>query len=385
MHTMTTESFVFSQLNFNGEENHRRKRKHSKPKKEQIPEETLENTDNVFNSLVPKNRPITMSLFADVMSRPAFDLSKYILTPKGYIHNTIFPKRVPANLTDVHYITSFPQMLINDAFVIFSESESVLNFVLDQIIQLPCNVPIRWGVLFNLKFRRVFQCLTLEKWDGLYQVLKKHGFAKTIGGSVHLLDPAFDAPETINLELNSSLFECLESTFNHNSELLKTPGRTDNDASFYNLMEESNFTAPLPLPPQLTPIQLPLDSPAIIPVQRAKNNSIYAIHLSHSISPALADRFDPSSFSPLLFKQISEIYNNCDSTFKAIINQLKQLPVGIPLRWGVIFNKHLRVRSKREEGTSLNQWKQLKSILAVEGYLCDKTVANCAILKNKYA
>lgn len=376
---MTTESFVFSQLNFNGDENQRRKRKRSAPKKENKSEEV---TEHGPDSPVPKNRPVTMSLFAtpDLISRPAFDHSKYVLTPKGYIHSTIFPKKTPKHLTDVHYLTSFPQILVNDALVIFSESGSVLSFVLDQILLLPCNVPIRWGVLFNLKFRRVFQCLTLEKWSGLYQVLKKHGYAKITNGNVHLLDPAFEAPETINFDEHSSLFECLETEFN--SESLKPPERP---AAVVNtpLIEQSNLTAPPQPQPQSTPIQLPLDSPAIIPVQRAKNNSIYAIHLSNSISPALADRFDPSKFSPLLCQQISEIYNNCDSTVEAITSQLRQLPVGIPLRWGFIYNKHLRVRSKREVGTTLDQWKQLKSLLISEGFLCDKTIANCVILKNK--
>ena len=325
-----------------------------------------------------------MSIFAtlDLISRPHFDASKYILTPKGYIHNTIFPKATPTSLTNVHYLTSFPQLVINDALVIFSESGGVLHFVLDQILQLPCNVPIRWGVLFNLKFRRVFQCLTLEKWTGLYQVLKKHGFAKIIKGSVHLLDPVLDAPETINFDDSLSFFECLESTLS-SSESLKTPEHKNPDhTSDYNhpIIEPSNYTVS---PPQSTPIELPLDSPSIIPVQRAKNNSIYAIHLSHSISPALADRFDPSTFSPLLIQKITEIYNHCDSTVEAITNHLKQLPIGIPLRWGFIYNKLLRVRSNREVGTSLDQWKQLKSLLIADGYLCEKTVANCAILRNK--
>ena len=70
-------------------------------------------------------------------------------------------------------------------------------------------------------------------------------------------------------------------------------------------------------------------------------------------------------------------------TAEAIINQLAQLPVNIPLRWGVIYNKLLRVRSKREVGTTLDQWKQLKNLLISKDFLCDKTIANCAILKNK--
>lgn len=394
---MTTESFIFSQLNFNGDENQRRKRKISiclsKNKKENFTPKKTENSaaeNDFIDSLVPKNRPITMSLFAtsDLTSRRSFDPSKYVLTPKGYIHNTIFPKMVPTSLTNVHYLTSFPQLVINDALVIFSESGGVLQFVLDQILQLPCNVPIRWGVLFNLKFRRVFQCLTLEKWTGLYQVLKKHGYGIVIKGSVHLLDPALDAPETINFNeySYSSFFERLESSLSPELSSFKTPERNNNPENSIShnvpIIEPSNSNFKIHSP-HSTPIQLPLDSPSIIPVQRVKNNSIYAIHLSHSISPALADRFDPSTFSPLLVQKITEIYNHCDSTVEAITNHLKQLPIGIPLRWGFIYNKLLRVRSSREVGTSLDQWKQLKSLLITEDYLCEKTVANCAILKNK--
>ena len=364
------DGFVFSQLNFNGDENQRRERKRNKPAPKTT-NENIPNSPNNSDTLIPKNRPITMSIFVsqDLLSRPSFDSSKYISTPKGLIHNTIFSNKTPNPLTDVHYLLNFPQPLINDALVIFSECENVLHFVLDQILQLPCYISIRWGVLFNLKFRRVFQCLTLEKWDGLYQVLKKHGYAKITKGCLQLLDPNFDAPENI---FDDKSFDYLENLLNTETPPTK------------NSNHEPNFTIDTVTP---QPLRLPVDSPAIVPVQRARNNSIYAIHLSHSVSPALADRFNPSTFPPSLTDKISEIYFHSETIVNTIINQLKQLPVGIPLRWGVIYNKHLRIRSqapgRRDSATTLEQWNQLKSLLITNGYIRDKTVANCVILINK--
>ena len=400
-----TERFIFSQLNYNGDDIIPRKRKRSQVKR--IPADI---------ELSPRDspivgRPVTMTLIVpqETVAKPWFDPSKYVLTPRGYINRTIFSNNVPLNLERAHYLSSFSPAFIRDARLIIAESEGVLGFVLACIRQVPCNVPLRWGVLFNLKFRRVFQCLTLEKWGGLLACFKKHFYAVVLRGSVHFVDPTRDAPEQIvfpesqvSQEAVFDLSSDNNDDYNHDYDyedgnmLVKTrfpisprelavpridPFRTPergNNTNIHSFLFNS--------PPSITHIpSIPVASST--PVPRNRNDSIYAINLSNSISPALADRFETCRFSGDVILAIRRLYGFSDSALESVYNTLRTLPVSIPLRWGCIYNKYLRVRSKaaasQDAGTSLLQWKQLRELFINYGYLDDRSVANCSILINK--
>lgn len=367
-----SDNFTFSQLNFNGDENQRRRQRAGAA--------TTTNNTNIavrlpqtytnafFDRLFGENsRALTVSLFAslEVQRSPQFRSNKYVSTPLGYINRDFFSKQTPARIQSPHYIPSFSNRLIMAAAQVIPESRPVLNFVLDTIKQLPCNVPIRWGTLFNSKFRRVFECLTLETWTALCEVLKTHGYAKLISRYIHLIDPnlVVSSIDQISIQLNQQ-----DAT-----NTPRTPPARPT-LSFPNPIISPTRVAPLiPVLPQTT-----------TPITRTKNISIYALQVSNSVSPALADRF---SCGPRLNGLIRSIYYHIDSHYIPVIKQLEDLPVTIPLRWGVIFNKCLRVRAQsvnsRNRQTALEQWKKVKVLLIAEGYLDDKSVPNCAILINK--
>ena len=389
-----TESFIFSQLNYNGDDNAPSKKRRSQLKKTPAGIELNAHDAPIFS------RPVTMRILVpqECVLKPGFNPAKYLLTPRGYINRSIFSNNIPLELESVHYLASFSMAFVRDARLVISESECVVDFVLNSLALIPCNVPLRWGVLYNLKFRRVFQCLTLDKWSALLECLKKYSYAIIVKGSVHFVDPSLDAPEQINLPESQYLHLVHESQVSATSQEpaedhprpkpaipafpridpFKTPERGTNNSNVHSFLFQS---------PPSTPAASAATPEATTPVPRARNDSIYAMHLSNSISPALADRFNPTLFPGDLVTSIRRLYCFSDAAIEIVYKTLRELPVSIPLRWGCIYNKHLRVRSKlaasNDAGTTLLQWKQLRDLLIRYGYLDDRTVGNCSILINK--
>jgi hypothetical protein len=329
-------------------------------------------------------------------------------------------------------LTSFLPELIHDARFAILESESVVDFVLCSLRDIPCNLPLRWGVLFNLKFRRVFQCLNLQKWNALLHCFKKYSYAIVLRGSVHFVDPTLNAPERIyfhesqvsqitndssnQMNGNDELDEFNDSQIHHESQGSQnvifdfTISDKENDSGAIPVSHVSNpqiYQLIFKIDPFKTPERAnntnvhsflfnsqPLSSSPVISIEeavttvsRAKNDSIYALNLSNSSSPEHADRFDTTRLPKDLVMSIRRLYAFSDFAIESIFNTLRELPVSIPLRWGCIYNKYLRVRSKiitsKKPMTTLFQWKQLRDLLIQNGYLDNKTVINCSILINK--
>lgn len=393
-----TERFFFSQLNYNGDENAPRRKKRSQVK--QIP--ALIELNPHDTPIV--GRPVTMTLIVspETVAKPWFNPTKYVFTPRGYINKSIFSTNVPTFLESAHYLDSFSPAFKRDARLIIPDNENVLEFVLNCLMQIPCNVPLRWGVLFNFKFRRVFQCLKLENWKALLDCLKKHAYIVGLKGTVHFVDPMLNSPEQIvfpesqvpqdvidlssiasESESSNSETESLDEPVSRPSRIdpFRTPERANNSNIHSFLFASPPSSAALNQDDSIK-----ITSVTSTPVARAKNGSIYAMNMSNSINPALADRFDPT-FNAALTLAIRRLYNSSEPVLDQIYKTLRMLPVSIPLRWGCIYNKHVRVRSKaaaaRETGPTLLQWKELRNLLIQHDYLDDKLVANCSILKNK--
>ena len=388
-----TERFIFSQLNYNGDENAPRRKKRSQVKR--IP--ALIELNPHDTPIV--GRPVTMTLIVppETVAKPWFNPTKYVFTPRGYINKSIFSAKVPNIVESAHYLDSFSAAFKRDARLIIPENENVLEFVLNCLTQIPCNVPLRWGVLFNFKFRRVFQCLTLENWSALLDCLKKHAYVVGLKGTVHFVDPMLNSPEQIIFpesqvsQASSSASESSNSDTERLDEQVSRPSRIDpfrtperaNNSNIHSFL----FASPPSSAALNQDNSIKITSVTSTPVARAKNGSIYSMNMSNSISPALADRFDPSTFNSALILAIRGLYNSSETVLEHIYRTLRMLPVSIPLRWGCIYNKHVRVRSKaaaaRETGSTLLQWKELRNLLILHNYLDNKLVANCSILKNK--
>lgn len=397
-----TETFTFAQLNFSEDQNQRQRRERERERLRErgkispasahtsrstspsphIPQTFPTHSFNPSTTTTPSPsrytntevRSSSMSLFVPpkLISHPSFDPEKYVRTQRGYINKSIFSvnRTTPDSFTNACYITEFPYSIIRDALNVISESDSVLKFVLEHLKQLPCNVPIRWGVLFNLKFRRIFQCLDVGKWINLSKILERHGYAKIERLNVFLLNPQVteyaDFFNDLSDEPQTPIKEIL---------VPRTPP-----------MESSAPFTPIR---SSTPTEIPIDSPGVIPVPRAHNDSIYAISYRNSSDPNLAPRFRPHSFESSLRIAIFNLFHHNNELIENVFKQLAQLPVSIPLRWGCIYNKHLRVRRRRQTNClddsviSLTQWKEVKNLLKEYGYLDDKIVINCSILNNK--
>ena len=417
-----TETFTFSHLNFYENEQQKRQRpRASNNKRISTPStSTTPPTNQPTNQPTnPTVRTSLMSLFVNpkIIAHSSFDPEKYIQTPRGLINKAIFSmaKTNPASFVSPLYISDFPERVVRDAAIVVSESDSVLKFVLEHIRQIPCGVPVRWGVLFNLKFRRIFQCLTTEKWDGLCKALERNGFAKIEKSNVYLKDPESETTEYSDLFFDLSDRRSEGGNGNDNSEsatsysrntsTISTTSNTNNlqinthindtlaridplqtplrnrqgDLLFYSSNSNSNSNGP----ERITII--PVDSPAVIPVPRAHNHSIYAIKYCSSIDPDLSPRFRTRNFTDSLQFAISEIFDAAQHPIDKVYAQLDVLPIDIPLRWGYIYNKHLRVRRQTPQTAiiKLEQWKKVKNALKLHGYLEDKSVPNCVVLKNK--
>lgn len=380
-----TETFTFAQINFSEDAQLKQRRQQNKSKIRGEKQKNVSNTrqsrtgstanrtqtsqqsssPSSTSSTISTARSRAMSLFATpkIIAHPSFNSEKYIQTPLGLINKSFFSisRARLDEFSRPQYIREFPYSVVRDASKIISESDSVLKFVLEHLKQLPCNVPIRWGVLFNSKFRRIFQCLTVDKWIQLGKVLEQHGYARSQQLNIYLLNPEiFD-----NLPLRSQL-----------------TGPTEIDP-FRDIDQNGNVSESRPITP--IPSIIPVDSPAVTPVPRAQNDSIYAISYLNSTDPDSAPRFQTDSFDSVLTHSIRILFNYNEEPFTVIYRLLNELPVEIPLRWGCIYNQRLRVRRRIATNSDINlaQWKELKEILKNHGRLDDKTVTNCAILKNK--
>ena len=385
---MNTDSFTFSKLNYNGDV----QRTEAAAGRQRIRIRSSQNhhhlSSSPSSSALSRNgngngningnasRPITMSLFVsdEIVLKPGFDPSKYVKTPRGYINRTIFSKDVPQTLANSHYLPRYSHSFVSAVYSHFCDTSSVADFILTNLRLIPCNVSIRWGVLFNLKFRRMFQCLGLEKWNELGRLFRAHGYAMTKRGGTILLDPdckVTETPPKDDPRISS------DSSATGRIDPNRTPERLNNNSSYFHRIS----------PPPTPSIPPPVFSvPAVPTVPRSSNQSIYSIDLLGSYHPFIAERFDTYRFNSNLKLSIRRLYNSSDQSIDAILEHLRTLPVKIPLRWGVIYNKQLRVRSravvsKKPVFTTLQQWNDLKNLLKEHGYLHENS--NCVILSNK--
>ena len=357
------ESFIFSKLNFNGD---------ACPPPNKIKSRPSPSSDKSKS----KSKSIKMKLLAPLDC--VLDISKYTLTPRGYANSQIFSKSVPKIISDVHYISSFPERVQSAVNFLFRSDPNVSIYVLKTIRDLPCNVPIRWGVLFNLKFRRMFESLTIEKWTDISTVLKEFGYGIFKSGKFFLLDPNLNSLEDLpEIPSNQSPISSDDgSIFNSNSSL----NFSFNSDSDFSVKYDSN-----PPPPSLT-----LTRPS---VTRKSAYTIYSSsEVAGSLAAALADKFKPSQFSNQLLQDIRKLFNQNDLVIDNLFKKLELLPTNIPLRWGCIYNIHLRSRVRKKNPsddnipitkTTLDQWNSFKILLKAEGLLDDKSVKNCSILINK--
>jgi hypothetical protein len=353
---MSSDTFVFSKLNFNGDE--RKRPRSRKTNKQTIP--TPRKTNGMSFIATKK-----------VIESPDFVPEKFVSTPLGFITKTLFGKGTPAKLVDPHYLRKFTQSVERQTRNLFPENQRVADYVLENFLLIPCNVPFRFGVLFNLKFRRMFQCLDLQRWKELLDILETNGFLKIEKDlTSFLVDPSLDSIDSsATPQTQASDYSSIETFFdNYTTSKSTTPSPSH------------SFT-----PPQ-TPTK-PVEPVRLAP-SRKKNETIFSASFLESTSLDaidMADRFDTLNLNTNCKSQIETLYENDGSLIYA---KLATLPINVPLRWGCVYNKSVRLRSKSQTKlkiiiSTLDQWRKLKGILKSFGYLDDKSVINCAILINK--
>ena len=224
----------------------------------------------------------------------------------------------------------------------------------------------------------MFESLTIEKWTDISTVLKEFGYGIFKSGKFFLRDPNLNSLEDLpEIPSNQSPISSDDgSIFNSNSSL----NFSFNSDSDFSVKYDSN-----PPTPSLT-----LTRPS---VTRKSAYTIYSSsEVAGSLAAALADKFKPSQFSNQLLQDIRKLFNQNDLVIDNLFKKLELLPTNIPLRWGCIYNIHLRSRVRKKNPsyyniqitkTTLDQWNSFKILLKAEGLLDDKSVKNCSILINK--
>lgn len=297
------------------------------------------------------NQSATLHISLIVRPSHCFDHENYVYTPLGYIYKIIFSNNVPSELLNCIYIDRFPRRLVTKAAELIEEPENVTQFILDVLKQIPCNVPIRWGVIYNFKFRGSFPNLTAEKWKLLGKLLQQHKFADIERQTYYLRDGI----DSLDTQANEE--DEVPADVSVSGAVRIVPPSYDSTVSAFSV----NFQKP--------------------------NDTIFSS--AYESAQLVAEMKPPFAISSILRRDVlfavrfSAIFEGNLGVEVKVIKVLSGLPTEVPLRWGIIYAKYLRLKGPNALPT-VEQWKAVKDLLSENGYTINypKIYKQCVRLRN---